>query len=267
MKFPGTEEFHCCREVEEDGKCVLWWQPITYCDPSGGCPNYNNKPDSCISGDSVCKTCSVGKSCSKNSDCPCACDISSLKCGGADASLCEGKGLGDLCSEMGYYYKSAEGKNWNITGPPLLDYHHSPLVSNLEVAGTKIGSSYQANLQFYVWADKNQMPIREIIVDWGDGHISDFGDIMAKNHWEICDETSDDMWGQGAEQERKQGFGGSALACVTEPIQLTHIYSSPALLNVYVKDNWGWCNGGVYAGDNSSCKDTSGAGTGFTISF
>jgi len=31
---------------------------------------------------------------------------------------------------------------------------------------------------------------------------------------------------------------------------------------VYVKDNWGWCNRGVYA-DSGSCLNTSGAGTSF----
>ncbi|MDD5534297.1 MAG: hypothetical protein PHF10_00910 [Patescibacteria group bacterium] len=51
--------------------------------------------------------------------------------------------------------------------------------------------SYLAILKFYAWANENQMPIREISIDWGDraGEVNPYS-VIAKNHKQACCEGS-----------------------------------------------------------------------------
>ena len=138
-----------------------------------------------------------------------------------------------------------------------------------DLSGSKI---FPAQLSFYAWADKNQMPVRSIVVDWSGtkepGLIVGETDIMVKNHKEGCDGSD---------------FGSSDSACIPEPWEFNRTLSCytgqpgwnstvcPAGVTnkccfkptVYVRDNWGWCNEDVYAGDGNACIDTSGAGTAY----
>jgi len=135
--------------------------------------------------------------------------------------------------------------------------------------------SYEANLEFYAWADKNHMPIREIGIDWvGDKNDVRSFPVFVKNHKEKCSESND-----GASE-----FALAPDACTTEPWSFGYTFycggegspgwnsdfcSAAGISNaccfqptIYVKDNWGWCNGGKYAGDNE-CYLTDGAGAAY----
>ncbi len=53
------------------------------------------------------------------------------------------------------------------------------------VANGGIGS-HVATLRFYAWASHEQMPLRRVIVDWGDGTISELPDAFMKNRKPYC---------------------------------------------------------------------------------
>ena len=48
------------------------------------------------------------------------------------------------------------------------------------------GGSYKANLRFYAWAAHNQMPLRQMVIDWGDGKTQRVDDTRMKNRKPFC---------------------------------------------------------------------------------
>jgi len=165
------------------------------------------------------------------------------------------------------------------------------------VSGVKM---LPVSLKFYAWADKDHMPIREVQVDWDDDDddetISGSSEMMAKNHKPICCESNvrcnnlngqantDSLYdrisivGDKCDGEECLNFGNIPDACISTTAKgekgnayflFYHIYfceeGKECSFNpkVYVKDNWGWCNGGVYADDEKTCLETAGAGTSF----
>ena len=123
------------------------------------------------------------------------------------------------------------------------------------------------SLKFYAWADKDHMPIREIGIDWlGDltsDSMTQSYNVINKNHRPECDETD---------------FGSSSQACIEKNFLLNNTYSCEGegslgwekyecddmccfKPKVYIKDNWGWCAGGVYVGCSDNCL-SSGIGAG-----
>jgi len=78
--------------------------------------------------------------------------------------------------------------------------------------------SLRADLKFFARADKDQMPIKGIKINWGDDpNVSDIIDSGTfnyyKNHLQACkDDTSND-------------FGLKASACETKPFSYAHVYS------------------------------------------
>jgi len=121
-------------------------------------------------------------------------------------------------------------------------------------------SPYVANFKFYAWANAEHMPLREISIDWDDGETS-FHNVMAKNHKPECDGLD---------------FGSISDSCVSQYFSFNHTYlcqqNSPNWEDygcqnmccfkpkVDLKDNWNWCLGGFYAGDEGNCKDKDEAG-------
>jgi len=128
---------------------------------------------------------------------------------------------------------------------------------------------YPAIIKFYAWADKDHMPLREISIDWsgkGELNMTSQYQVKIKNHKDEC--VGDD-------------FGNSVNGCKQGYFQFTYIYTcggqgSPGWNNncpigvinaccfkpiVYLKDNWGWCNGNnTYAGDGSCSALSNGIG-------
>lgn len=129
---------------------------------------------------------------------------------------------------------------------------------------------FRASLEFFAAAAKEQLPIRRVIIDWGDGDEfsgSDTDDNFYKNHRGLNDEDQS-ICGLGEE------WGQNSASCNANWLRYTHTYQCgerKALElvqagrtcggsittncyddntqecvftpRVHVRDNWGWCTG------------------------
>jgi len=136
-------------------------------------------------------------------------------------------------------------------------------IGGAESGDIKAFGIYMANLKFYAWADKNQMPIREVVIDWGDEKVSGQGaPMMVKNHVDECI----NRFGRFSWAGRKPEACEDTIKVPGDAYFLyNHVYSCSVkssyynktsgtcsfIPKVYVKDNWGWCLGGGYVGDGS----------------
>jgi hypothetical protein len=114
----------------------------------------------------------------------------------------------------------------------------------------------RVTLQFFGYADADQMPLKLVAVDWGDGTISGSTEPINfyKNHRGFKS--------SGSSECDSSSFGTSPAACEdTGPFAFTHEYfstcSAPQLgtdgrchytPRVILRDNWGWCNGTLPTG-------------------
>ena len=118
-----------------------------------------------------------------------------------------------------------------------------------EISGIKIDNKsaditsstpgfYQANLEFYAWANDNQMPIRNITIDWlGNGEHQElmtqsFNDIWVKNHKPNCNDN-------------ENSFGDSDKGCRTDSWNFVYDFHCST-------GNPGW-NSGCPNGVNNAC--------------
>lgn len=153
------------------------------------------------------------------------------------------------------------------------DQSHGLTVNDQNEGDVSSDEFYRAYLKFYAAADKNQLPLRRIIVDWGDDNQSgsDSSDNFYKNHrglqsggeTSICDTepgTEGYEWGMNAD------------SCDSNYFSYNHIYTcnpagfadcadtdddgiydnSPCTTDgisctfrprVHILDNWGFCAG------------------------
>lgn len=49
-----------------------------------------------------------------------------------------------------------------------------------------VGGQYRSTIKFFGWAAHEQMAIRHLAVDWGDGMVQDFNDVKLQNHKPYC---------------------------------------------------------------------------------
>ncbi len=98
-------------------------------------------------------------------------------------------------------------------------------------------ASYRASASFFAYADTNHMPIRRIVVDWGDDFTSLEGgqpwspgsqsgsnasDNFYKNHRGVNPVTNQSVCTDGSELEDE--FGNSSRACSSSYLTYTHDY-------------------------------------------
>jgi len=67
------------------------------------------------------------------------------------------------------------------------------------------GGQQKSSLQFYAWADHDQMPLRQIRIDWGDGGTQLIDDAKLKNRKPFC----------GVQKECSDPIRGAGLTCQT----------------------------------------------------
>ena len=80
------------------------------------------------------------------------------------------------------------------------------------------GGWFTSTLSFYAWADPDQMPIKNVIVDFGDGlRVGEGGANFIKNHRGMKDDLS-------GNQCDGSSFGQSADACDAKPFDYKHGY-------------------------------------------
>lgn len=75
---------------------------------------------------------------------------------------------------------------------------------------TIAGGQYKSTIQFYAWASHNQMPIRRMMIDWGDGFVQSLPDAKIKNHKPYCGGTKECYIVAGPNQ------GHTGLTCNTD---------------------------------------------------
>ena len=172
------------------------------------------------------------------------------------------------------------------------------LNSSNDTDQTGAGGFFRATLKFFAAADKNQLPIRRVIVDWGDnGDMTGSNDSnnFYKNHRGLeetsqttlicsaCDaglETAGCEWGMTADScdpnyftyQHNYSCNESDLsdlpACGDVDFNEDGIGDVACAENskcvfrprVQVRDNWGWCSGVCTAGadDQDGCFENSG---------
>ena len=49
-----------------------------------------------------------------------------------------------------------------------------------------VGGQYRSTIKSFGWAAHEQMALRRLAVDWGDGKVQDFDDVKLKNHKPFC---------------------------------------------------------------------------------
>ena len=143
-------------------------------------------------------------------------------------------------------------------------------IGGLESGNIERSQTYPAILKFYAWADKDHMPIKEIVVEWADNQVTGQGSwVKAKNHKDVCigsdfanvsDSCTEEYFqfvyiyncfGQGSE-------GWNSPACSTAGVTGACCYQP----KVWVKDNWGWCStDSAWASETTSCRTAASYGT------
>lgn len=71
---------------------------------------------------------------------------------------------------------------------------------------TADGGQFKASLRFYGWAAHDQMPLRKVLIDWGDNQKQDLPDARLKNRKPFC----------GVQKECSDPIRGSGLTCQTD---------------------------------------------------
>lgn len=72
------------------------------------------------------------------------------------------------------------------------------------------GGQHKSTIQFYGWASHNQMPIRKLVIDWGDGFKQSLPDAKIKNHKPLCAGTKECYIPAGPNR------GPTGLTCTTD---------------------------------------------------
>lgn len=146
------------------------------------------------------------------------------------------------------------------------------------------GGFIRASMNFFAWADENQLPLRRVIIEWGDDSSSGSKspDNFFKNHRglqegsktaSVCDEGGE--WGKTEASCDPNFFSYSHNYTCSESEAATtnstwpdctfdadgNLEESPCKTEfggqracayqprVHVRDNWGWCNGTCTLGD------------------
>ncbi len=78
--------------------------------------------------------------------------------------------------------RTCQGQQCRVAGLDTLSV--DGLVGGLANGGV---GNHVAALRFYAWASHEQMPLRRVIVDWGDGSTSELPDAYMKNRKPFCD--------------------------------------------------------------------------------
>ncbi|MFA6017994.1 MAG: hypothetical protein WCT28_01390 [Patescibacteria group bacterium] len=181
------------------------------------------------------------------------------------------------------------------------DAAHSLTVNDQNEGDIESSMFYRAYLKFFAAAYKEQLPIRRVMVDWGDG--SDVSGSSSENNFyknhrglesgqetSICEKPTSDSdyeWGMSSESCDPNYFSFNHIY-TCNPSRMTGgtcddggedgiIDNAPCTLDgnqcvfrpsVHVRDNWGWCTGTCTTG-NAIDEDSSGgcfAGTDYGLS-
>ncbi len=69
---------------------------------------------------------------------------------------------------------------------PILSLDKFSLDGSTEGVTTVVGGQHKSTVRFYAWAAHDQMPLRRLVMDWGDGKRLELPDAKLKNHKPFC---------------------------------------------------------------------------------
>ncbi|MFZ2681574.1 MAG: hypothetical protein WAZ14_00525 [Patescibacteria group bacterium] len=199
----------------------------------------------------------------------------------------------DVRAEQGNPPKVMSILNGSCVGTLCEEGSENALTLNDQNSGNVEGEDFlRAYLKFYAAADKNQLPIRRVVIDWGDGiesrldgfQGSDSTDNFYRNHrgidgatdTSICDQG--DEWGETPESCDPNYFSYShTYTCssqITSDTAKACQYKNGVATNspcwipgegdtkscvfqpaVHIRDNWGWCTGTCTADGDPGCYE------------
>jgi len=116
-----------------------------------------------------------------------------------------------------------------VPPPPAPTVDAANITINNEPQYVYGSGSVRAALKFYASADPDHMPIRRVVINWGDGSsFVDPGDVnFYKNHI-YFDPLHTDSTGCSSTGRTNNNFGTTSPdACTTDPFIFTHVYSCP----------------------------------------
>lgn len=117
--------------------------------------------------------------------------------------------------------------------------------------------SHIATIRFYAWASHEQMPLRKVYVDWGDGTTTELPDAYLKNHKPYCGGTKECSETSGLTCQTDSDCpvgGGTCIAtgnCTTDPNKRCSKDSECA-----VGGEEGFCQARTFFGnDEGACEE------------
>lgn len=171
-------------------------------------------------------------------------------------------------SSANYVYNNTSQGSWDETGDGNSPIIHSVVcdsiscnkgeenkltIGDTDTGDIKRAKLYPAILKFYAKADKNQMPIKNININWdSSGQVTPYL-MQAKNHQPVCCEANDSCENMN-DPFNDLNFGNIPEACTEQYFQYSHYYfcsgaGSPGWdrnrnacifkPEVTITDNWG----------------------------
>ena len=191
----------------------------------------------------------------------------------------------DRAAELGTGGPTLAAVGGCFDGSRCIEGARDNLTVNGQSAGDVVGGGQLGvELKFYAYADNNQMPIRQIVVDWGDGTVDGPFPGSYKNHrgfrraaagheslcdnsnfgtsQDACDDSSPFVYAYTYTCNSDASGNGvcpaDASACSLADGNRDGVLDCVYTPRVQVKDNWGFCNGvcNLDAADES-CYDNS----------
>jgi hypothetical protein len=132
-----------------------------------------------------------------------------------------------------------------------------------------VNSSDAVTILFYAYNDNGQqMPLKKVFVDWGDGtpYLSGAHGFY-KNHKEKCEDPTIVVDGVSVPNPN-YNWGDDSRACIDNEgaingyFAFTHIYTCSETQctgikpKIFVEDNWEWCGDGTYKCNTSRTPST-----------
>ncbi|TSC96177.1 MAG: Uncharacterized protein Athens101410_107 [Parcubacteria group bacterium Athens1014_10] len=141
------------------------------------------------------------------------------------------------------------------SGKCYQDANYRMTINNQNSGDILARGRIRTSLKFFSLVDKDQMPIRNIIINWGDGSASGPFPGFYKNHLAIGECDSRDF-GHTPEACLEGYFnyyhsyrceiGGAGWQAVCPVLGITNGGCCVFRPAIQIQDNWGWCNNGGY---------------------
>jgi len=145
--------------------------------------------------------------------------------------------MNGICENAGRYVLDSTYASWGWN-PSDMTTGTAPIIKNISVNTTTIIKNGFASLKFNSQVNKNQLPLVEYDVSWGDGTITTLSGAEMRDRPSASDPHEVfhlySYW-----DLKNKDVAGDGITCGTNA-GVNYCSIKP---KVKIKDNWGWCNG------------------------